>query len=179
MASVRNSAFLRYALRAFIVILPCSLLALAWINADLATEDRKNVETQPRPSGFPVRSVRIPGPAEGIWLWVSCENSPEDEAEGGAYQCTLYRESSGTMEVKGLFLTRRIAWDADEQSPAMTPATPLRGKLDYVHYDGHIIWLQGQLALVPHGRVDYPFGNGHGMRQDYHYGEPQGEQIKY
>jgi hypothetical protein len=38
---------------------------------------------------------------------------------------------------------------------------------EYVAFDGVAIHLRNNRALIPHGTIDCPFGDGHGKREEY------------
>jgi hypothetical protein len=52
-------------------------------------------------------------------------------------------------------------------------------EVKFEFFDGVLIHLEDDLALVPDGAVDFPFGDGHGKRQRFDVGVPQGPDEEY
>lgn len=125
-----------------------------------------------RPDGVPASAVWGGGVDGGVWH--------ECMLKGEGYQCSLYHDHSGELLAKGFFLPRRVEWDAEAESPKfLPPEAPLPEPLPYEGYDGISISLGEHLMLVPHGVIDHPFGDGHGKKQQYEYGEPRGKERSY
>ena len=106
--------------------------------------------------------------------WVHCN----EEKQGSSYTCTVYWDSDGALRAKGNYVLRQVTWDKDK-GRAIYFEVEGEPELNFDFFDGILIHLHGELALVPNGIIDLPFGDGHGKKQHYEMGRPQGPEEEY
>jgi hypothetical protein len=125
-----------------------------------------------RPTEVPASAVWAGGPDGGSWI--DCKSGSAKDV----YECRIYGDPKGTLWAAGNYLLRSSSWNeqrgsADYSEPG--EAAPMV----FNFFDGTIIHLKSPLVLVPNGVIDYPFGDGHGKRQEYEVGEPTGPESEY
>jgi len=125
-----------------------------------------------RPTNVPESAVWGGGVDGGSWL--VCK----PRKERYAYACEIYWDSDGTLWAKGTYLLRKVNWDQGQKRAIYIEAEGAP-EMAFNYFDGKIIHLKGKFVLVPHGIIDYPFGDGHGKKQQYDLGEPVGPESEY
>lgn len=127
----------------------------------------------------PARPIGVPEAASwggGIdgGNWIHCI----EEVSVHAYACSIYWDSDGTLRSRGTYVLRKATWDGD-QGKAIYSDIDGQPEIDFDFFDGSLIHLQGEFAMVPNGIIDSPFGDGHGKRQRYELGKPLGPEEEY
>ena len=121
------------------------------------------VHAPERPTDVPRTAVWAGGADGGAWI--RCD--PIAKEPYTEYECTMYHESGGVW-ASGRFITSERGEHGYEFPAAVVvPQPPKR----YESYDGRRIYVRDGRLLVPHGWVEYPFGDGHGKRERYQLGE--------
>lgn len=132
------------------------------------------VEPPKRPNNVP-NSAAWAGGADG-GIWICCNPAPQ---EGIAYNCVTYNDYTGEIESQGLYLLCKIHWDnINNKANYLYAQTPIMD-LQYTGYDGIIIRLKDDFALVPHGWIIHPIDSKHGKKQEYREGVPVSKEIEY
>lgn len=109
---------------------------------------------------------RFPGiPEDAVWKggidggrWGRCKKQGKFE-----YYCQIYDDVTGTLESYGNYLHRIVKWNKEKHDIDITmPLTPLI-ELKYEDFEGRIIRLEGDDALVADGVITYPDSLGYGV----------------
>ena len=132
-----------------------------------------------KPITAPERLATVP--EDAIWAggnkggdWIDCEYKFKEPHVG--YQCDLYNDWTGDLNTTGIFILAKRSGDTFEP----IPGAPFQGGAidEYQFYDGTQIWVSETKKLIPHGWIDYPFGDGSGKRQYCVMGECE-EAVEY
>lgn len=168
MGRIKLSLLLRYSAYGFFVVALIGGALLYGLRSVVADDS-----APPRPQAVPQEAIWAGGADGGAWIL--CAPVPSGEA---LLSCRVFYDGDGRVWAHGDYLPVRIAWDATKDAPVSSPA-PLPASLDYEGFDGVALFLKDNITLVPHGTIDYPAPDGHGKRQTYRVGEPQGAEIAY
>lgn|SRR5690606_4114978 len=129
-------------------------------------------------SNFPKRLDKIPTGSQ--WAggvdgghWIACKNNG-----GDIFFCEIFSQHDGEVVAKGNFLYRKVIWNNKYQRPEYVDVAE-NIYLKYKFFDGVVIHVKDDRVLIPHGEIDYPFGDNHGKKQFFEYGQPIGEEIQY
>lgn len=125
-----------------------------------------------RPNGVPDSAVWGGGADGGSWL----DCTPADRPQ--SYMCSIYWDTDGSLWARGTYVLRQVTWSGDQQA-AIYSEVESESEFTFQFFDGILIHLEGELALVPDGIIHYPFDNGRGKRQRYEVGIPQGDEEEY
>lgn len=126
-----------------------------------------------RPSAVPAAAEWAGGVDGGVWIGCKSTANATD-----SHHCTIYQEADGSPLAVGDYALRKIVWNDKTQSPDFLAAA-MPSPIKYKDFDGTSIFLENNLVLVPQGMIDYPTQAGHGKRQFYHDGTPQGAETVY
>lgn len=129
----------------------------------LSCKDSKIIPPARHPN-IPQNSIWAGGPDGGSWIF--CNKFKNEK-----YYCYVYNENTGLCWSKGNYLLKEYSWDKKKNKPIYYDLKFSINKLKYESYDGCIIKLQDPYILVPDGKIDYPFGNGHGKICIYKLGD--------
>jgi hypothetical protein len=124
----------------------------------------------PRPAGVPVEAVWAGGVDGGDWLLCV----PEVAAPKGSFSCRVFSDQTGLLTTQGKHVFAEC-----EANGACTPQAEVPSTLRYEFFDGVTVHLADELALVPDGEIDHPFGDGHGKRAYYRLGQETGPEVQY
>ncbi len=109
----------------------------------------------PRPAGVPAEAVWAGGVDGGDWLLCLREAG----APNWSFNCRVFSDQTGHLTTQGKYVLADC-----EDGGACTPQAEGPSTLAYRYFDGVTVHLADELALVPDGEVDHPFGDGHGKR---------------
>lgn len=145
-----------------------ALIAASWISA---TCQGTSVPPK-RPSAVPATATWAGGADGGAWFL--CDRS----ADSTLFECKVYSDFDGSLLAQGNYALRAVSWTSESQGPVYQEVSVLPA-IAFRSFDGHVIRLQNQFVLLPHGVIDYPFGEGSGKTQEYDMGEPVGPEHEY
>lgn len=131
-----------------------------------------SVQIPKQPKNVPKEAVWAGGPDGGSWFL--CRGIANKLTY---YKCSIYSDYDGAVLAQGTFVLRAVTWDAERKQPNYHVTKPVE-ELAFRFYDDRI-HLNDSLILLPHGVIDYPFGDGHGKKQRYESGEPVGSETEY
>lgn len=146
------------------------LAILVAVTVGVGCQER-SVSPPPRPTGVPAAAIWGGGADGGDWLHCT-------PVRVGFYDCSIYWDFDGSLKAKGSYALRKVTWDANQGAPAYSEADST-SEVNFRFFDGILVHLEGDLALAPHGVIDFPFGDGHGKRQQFEMGVPQGPEEQY
>ena len=127
----------------------------------------------PRPHSVPLDAVWAGG-AEG-GSWIQCVLAKPQDA---VYQCKVWEDYEGSVNAQGSFILRKYQWEKNLGKASYQKINPPQ-TLRFDFYDGFGIYLKDSQVLLPHGWVEYPFGDQHGKRQQFDVGEEIGREVEY
>lgn len=131
-------------------------------------------ETHPpaRPIGVPEAASWGGGVDGGNWIHCAEGKTPH------TYACSVYWDSDGTVRSMGTYVLRRVSWDVDQDKVIYSDVDG-QPEINFDYFDGILIHLKGDFALVPNGIIESPFGDGRGKKQRYELGKPLGPEEEY
>ena len=130
----------------------------------------ETVTPPPRPANVPASAVWAGGVDGGAWI--DCRFSFKEPFPG--YTCKTFNDN-GIPWTAGTYVLADV--HRRDGAVTYTPAAEVaRAKpSQYVGFNGTIVELTGDRALVPDGTIDMPFPGGGGKRAEYDLGVPKSE----
>jgi hypothetical protein len=116
-------------------------------------------------------SRRLTRPVDG-GDWLLC--LPEAGAPKGSFSCRVFSDQTGLLTARGKYVLAHCG-----VTGGCTPQSEVPATLRYRFFDGVTVHLVDELALVPDGEIDHPFGDGHGKRAHYQLGQESGPEVQY
>ena len=132
------------------------------------------VEAPPRPSNGPPSAVWAGGTDGGAWI--DCSFAWKEPHV--AYTCNTFTDS-GHPWASGAYVLAEIRRNGSEIAYEPLGAFARIDASDYISFSGTFINLTGDRVLLPHGVIDYPFGDGHGKRGEYIVGKEVSPLTQY
>jgi hypothetical protein len=133
----------------------------------------ETVTPPPRPANVRESAVWAGGVDGGAWI--DCRFSFKEPYPG--YGCKTFNDN-GIPWTAGTYVLAHVS--RRDGAVTYTPAAALeRAKQsEYVSFNGTIVELTGDRALVPDGTIDMPFPGGGGKRAEYDLGVQKSE-VQY
>ncbi len=125
----------------------------------------QEVAAPPRPASVSASAVWRGGQDGGAWI--DCRWQAKEPY--ASYACETYADR-GSAWARGNFVLADRVEVAEGVTIRPVPSMLEVDSSELVGYDGVVIHLAGPRVLVPHGEIDYPFGDGHGKRAVYELG---------
>jgi hypothetical protein len=126
-------------------------------------------------SSEPDRPSRIP--TDAIWAggsdggaWVQCGQTTKEPY--AAFDCVTFHEN-GSVWGRGHFI------HATNSAAGFVPIGAPFPRINFQAYDGSIIYLTNETALVPDGWIEYPLEPAHGKKQQFHLGREVSSEVSY
>lgn len=135
------------------------LHALALVACACACVTTSSTPTPPpRPTGLPAHAVWAGGVDGGSFI-ACAPSTKRDARDAFTYDCDVFLEHTGEREAHGVFVLRDVAWDEQKSEPVFTEPATAPQALVYTAWDGTMIHLDADRALVPHGTLSYPLAH--------------------
>jgi hypothetical protein len=131
-------------------------------------------ESPARPSSVPHSAVWAGGPDGGAWI--DCQFASKEPYV--AYSCHLFQDD-GHPWASGTYVLADVRYARGQRLLKPTGSLTRADMTSYDGFDGVNVYFSGARILIPHGVVEFPFGDGHGKRATYLLGKEVSEEVQY